>query len=349
MKHKIWILVLFFLAAGTLFAQQPDKRSIRIVDTMTALEKNNRNPVILRSELDSLIKQYNISQVPTQLKEPVKETSSDIPLYMLAALAVALLLLGWLIYLFYTHQKKINKTIAGLNRQVQYGESHSDPIAMGSPITKGLTEMGKEKNTKNKISAQTLENKISELNAELNKLTKENESLNRVVKEYNGIQHEYDSLKHGISKAYKIKNYPGYEKSKTETTILQGVLETENSVASYAYEKFLKPILAITDANKNNPVRISEDDREKLLDLLVSLSLLYIEYLYLRVNDLSIGGKMVERIHNLKNGNGLDPSLLKQLNTEHGSRALVLRMVLDKAYLQRLTYPVFDETNLNNQ
>jgi len=126
-------------------------------------------------------------------------------------------------------------------------------------------------------------------------------------------------------------------------------METENSVANYAYEKFLKPILEITDANKNNPAKVNDEDREKLLELLVSLSLLYIEYLYLRVNDLAIGGKMVERIQGLSKGNGLDPSLLKKLNTEYGSRALVLRMILDKTQLHKLSYPVFDETDLNNQ
>ena len=38
---------------------------------------------------------------------------------------------------------------------------------------------------------------------------------------------------------------------------------------------------------------------------------------------------------------------IKELNIEHGSRALVLRMVLDKTAIQNLSYPVFDETNLN--
>jgi hypothetical protein len=184
---------------------------------------------------------------------------------------------------------------------------------------------------------------------ELQKLSKENEKLNQAIKEYNGIQHQYDSLKHGLAKTYKIKNYPGYEKSKTETSIMQGVLETESSVANYAYEKFMKPLLAITDANKNNPAKISEEDSRKVLDLLLSLSFLYIEYLYLRVNDLSIGGKMVDRIQGFSKGNGFDPGLLKKLNTDYGSRALVLRMVLDKAGLPVLSYPVFDETNLNNQ
>jgi hypothetical protein len=130
---------------------------------------------------------------------------------------------------------------------------------------------------------------------------------------------------------------------------MQGVLDTENIVANYAYEKFLKPILGITDANKNSPARMSTADRERLLDLLVSLSLLYIEYLYLRINDLSIGGQMVERIKGFSNGNGIDAALLKKLNTEFGSRALVIKMALEKTGVSKLSYPVFDETNLNNQ
>ena len=114
----------------------------------------------------------------------------------------------------------------------------------------------------------------------------------------------------------------------------------------HAFEKFLKPVIAIADANKNNPAKISSEDSEKMLELLISLSLYYIEYLYLRVNDLSVGGNIVQRIGS--NGNGIDPSLLKKLNTEHGSRALALRMALNKSGIDKLTYPVFDETDLNN-
>jgi hypothetical protein len=209
--------------------------------------------------------------------------------------------------------------------------------------------MAKEKGSRSKNISQLLESKISDLNEEIHKLSKENEGLNRVIKEYNGIQHGYDSLKHGILKTYKVKNYPGYDITKDETLAIQGVFQTENSLANYAYEKFMKPILAITDINKNSPAKLSVADREKLLDLLVSLSLLYIEYLYLRINDLSIGGKMVERIQGLSKGKGPDISLLKKLNTEFGSRALVLKMALSKVNLHELTYPVFDETNLNNQ
>jgi len=342
MRYKIIISLFLLSVTISMYAQQQAKNPIRIVDTLSAQEKTTRNPVILKTELDSLIKQYNINQVPVQLKEPIKETKDNTLMYMFIVMIVALLLIGWLLYLFYTHQKKLNRIAIHLNRQLQYSAINSN---LSTPSSNTL----KEKN-KNKVTTQILEKKISDLNAELHKLTKENESLNRVVKEYNGIQHEYDSLKHGISKIYKVKNYPGYNKDKADTPVLQAVLETENYVANYAYEKFLKPILTITDSNKNNPAKINAEDSEKLLDLLVSLSLLYIEYLYLRVNDLSIGGKMVERIHSLKkNGNGLDHSLLKKLNTEHGSRALVLRMVLDKTRLHQLSYPVFDETDLNNQ
>lgn len=333
MRYKICFSFLFLLLSVGLFAQQPDTQRIRIVDTLTAKEKINRNGVILKSELDSLIKLYNDIQVQQVIKEPVKETNNSANQYILAGLLAIITLLGFVIYMFYRHQQKINKTIAGLKER----EKPDNDLPVISKERKG------------KPVPQTLEAKISDLNAELHKLSKENEGLNRVIKEYNGIQHEYDSLKHGILKAYKVKNYPGYDKSKDEAWAMQGVLETENAVAIYAYEKFLKPILVITDANKNSPAKLSVTDREKLLDLLVSMSLLYIEYLYLRVNDLSVGGKIVERIKGIAKGNELDTSLLKQLNTEFGSRALVIKMTLEKAALPRLSYPVFDETNLNNQ
>ncbi len=338
MCYRIYLSLFLLLLSTGLFAQQPNTKHIRIVDTLIAQEKTNRNLVILKAELDSLIKQFNDSQTQQVVKEPVKETTDNTNQYIMAGLFAIIILLGFVIYMFYRHQHKINRTIAGLNEKVKQTESNSDTNLHIKP---------KEK--KGKSSSRSLEIKINDLNAELNKLSKENEGLNRVIKEYNGIQHEYDSLKHGILKAYKVKNYPGYDKTKDETLVMQGVLQTENSVAAYAYEKFLKPILAITDANKNNPAKINVGEQDKLLDLLVSLSLLYIEYLYLRVNDLSIGGKMVERIQGLSKGNGLDATLLKKLNTEFGSRALVIKMLLDRVELHQLSYPVFDETNLNNQ
>jgi hypothetical protein len=327
MRYKIYCSFVLLIFSMSLLAQQPDTKYIRIVDSLTAQEKANRNPVILKTELDSLIRQFNASQPQLVVKEPEKEITGSINQYLPAGLFAIIGLLVLVIYMFNRYQQKINRVIAGLGN--------------------ALPVMVKEK--RGKMPPQSLENKISDLNAELLKLSKENEGLNRVIKEYNGVQHEYDSLRHGILKAYKVKNYPGYDKSKDETLAMQGVLETENSVAAFAYEKFLKPILMITDANKNNPAKINEADSEKLLDLLVSLSLLYIEYLYLRVNDLSIGGKMVERIQGLSKGRGLDISLLNKLNTEFGSRALVIKMALNKAELHQLSYPVFDETNLNNQ
>ncbi len=319
-------------------AHKLDTKHIRIVDTLNLQDKNTRNPVILRSELDSLITQYNIANPLRQIvKEPVEEFDLANQ-YILAGLFAIIFLLVIIMYMFYRHHRSVIRTFAGLNEQAKLRQATD---------ANGITTITKDK--KGKATLQSLENKINDLKEELLKLSKENEGLNRVIKEYNGIQHEYDSLKHGILKAYKVKNYPGYDKSTGETSAMQGVLSTEHSVAAYAYEKFLKPILLITDTNKNNPARISEKDREKLLDLLVSLSLLYIEYLYLRVNDLAIGGKMVERIKGFSNGNGPDASLLKKLNTEFGSRALVIKMALSKADLHKLSYPVFDETNLNNQ
>ena len=344
MRYKIYLSVLLLFISATLFSQptgsggQPDTKHIRIVDTMTAQEKVNRNPVILKAELDSLIKKFNASQVQQVVKEPLRETTNYSSQYLLAGLFAIITLLGFVIYLLYHHQQKINGAIARFNEKAGRPQLNAEH---------GLHSLTKEK--KGKAAPQSLENKIYDLNAQLHKLSKENEGLNRVIKEYNGLQHEYDSLKHVILKSYKVKNYPGYDKMKDEAAALLGVLDTEKAVANFAFEKFLKPVLVITDANKNSPAKISMADREKLMDLLVSLSLLYIEYMYLRVNDLSIGGKMVERIQGLGRGNGLDSSLLKKLNTEFGSRALVLKMTLNKAGLHHLSYPVFDETNLNNQ
>lgn len=341
MRNKILITLIISLALATGYGQQPGMKAIRIADTLTPQEKINRNTVILRSELDSLLKVFNTAnQLPAKTNEETNNNSFNYLSYILGASIIIIILLLLLQYSFFRHRKKLSKTISGLKRELQHGEV-SSPV----PSSKDLNG----KFVKNKTAVQALENKINEMSAELHKLTKENEGLSRVLKEYNGIQHEFDSLRHGISKAYKVKNYPGYNKEKAETSLMQGVLATESSVAAYAYEKFLKPILQITDTNKNNPAKISDPDRQKLIDLLVSLSLLYVEYLYLRINDLSIGGKMVERIQGFSNGNGLNPTLLKKLNTEHGSRALALRVALDKSGISRLSYPVFDETDLNNQ
>ncbi|HEV7783367.1 MAG TPA: hypothetical protein VGO58_18960 [Chitinophagaceae bacterium] len=343
MRYTLYLFLLLLLFSAGTSAQtgvQPGNKHLQIVDTLSAAEKINRNPIILRSEIDSLISQYNTSLVPQKQDEPVKagNNSND---YMLAGLIAIIALLGFVIFILYRHQQKISRTIAGLNEKQSAGYNGKDALLHSVNGSHPAPKKGR-------VTVQSLEIKIGDLNAELNKLSKENEGLNRVIKEYNGIQHEYDSLKHGIQKAYKVKNYPGYDKTKDETIAMKGVLDTENAVAAYAYEKFLKPILAITDANKNSPAKLNAADQEKLVDLLVSLSLLYIEYLYLRVNDLSIGGKMVERIQGLSKGNGLDASLLKKLNTEFGSRALVIKMALSKTGVNGLSYPVFDETNLNN-
>jgi TolA-binding protein len=336
-SYKIYLyLWLLFISTG-ISAQQVETKSIRIADTLTAQEKAHRNPIILRTELDSMIKQFNSTLPKQEIKEPVHTESIIWNSYLLMVLLAIVLLSGVIIFLLFWHQKKINRLISG------YDEKTKKIIPRNST---GFKVMAGDK--KNNTSLEVMESKIDELDAEMNKLTKENEGLNRVIKEYNGIQHEFDSLKHGILKTYKVKNYPGYDKLKNETQVMQGVLQTENSLAVYAYEKYVRPLLAITDNNKNNPAKINKADQEKLMDLLVSLSLLYIEYLYLRVNELSIGGKMVERIGGLNKGQDLDFLLLKKLDTEFGSRALVIKIALEKAALYQLSYPVFDETNLNS-
>jgi hypothetical protein len=328
-----WIIFSLF----TLSVRGQDK-GIRIADTLTAQEKVSRNTVLLKSELDSLIRLYHVPETKTVAQEPVIRTENNIPEYLLWTIIGLLTGVALLIYLLYRHQQKFNETIFLLNRQVQNLE-----LATYSINNNDMSVI----KTKGKQSVPVLEKKVLSLTTQLEKTLKDKEELQRLLEEYTNSKLDFESVKQQMMEVYKIRNYPGFSKEKSETDIVKSLLETERSVAIYAYEHFLKPVLAIADAHKNNPAKINAGEREEMLNLLISLALMYSEYLYLRIADLSVGGKMVERLGSLKNGNHIDTGLLKELNIEHGSRALVLRMVLDKMDIQHLSYPVFDETNLN--
>jgi hypothetical protein len=319
------LISLFFLSllVNVHAQQQPERNKLRIVDTLTKQERNNRNPVILKAELDSLIQLYIAKLPPVKPQEPVREVITKIPSWVIGAGIAVLVLITVLLWLLFRYHKRLTRTVVDLKRLIQNVEFYS------AASVNGNTTAG----TKNKT---VLEKKISDLSAELDKQKKAHQFT---------LQ-EYESVRKAIAEVYKVKNYPYYDKAKEEGQMIKDLLITERIVALHAFEKFMKPIVQITDANKNNPAKISVDDSERLLELLVSLSLYYIEYLYLRINDLSIGGNMVQRIGS--NGKGIDPALLKKLNTEHGSRALALRMALNKSGINKLSYPVFDETDLNN-
>jgi len=326
MNRKILFGFLIILLSVSTQAQQPVK-GLRLADTLTLQEKNSTSRVILRSELDSLISRYNIINVQTPVKEPVEPAKAELSNAFLFALIGFIVIVTGLLSLMFYQNRRSQRIIVDLNKHVR-------GFAATLPLPKSR-------------ASQNLEKRIGGMHDELEKLQSRNQHLEQPAREYRMLKQEYEMMKQQIADVYKMKNYPGFDASKPASEMLSGLFDTERSVANYAYEKFLKPILVIADSNKNNPAKIDKQECERLLQLLVSLSLLYIEYLYLRIGDLSIGGKMVKRIQGLKNGNGLDPELMKQLNTEHGSRALVLRMVLNAININKLSYPVFDETNLN--
>lgn len=333
MKRHYLLFYLLFASVLTMQGQQPGTKPLRIADSLTAKERAERDPVLLKSELDSLVKLY---APPRQevAKDTTASKENNIPAYFSGGMLVLLLVSISTLLLFYRQRRLLAQLVA--EKKLQNGLSAT------------LSSNGIRKNGKKSPIVQSPEEKIETLHAELNKLLKENEGLQGVVKEYNGIQHEYDSLRHSLHRAYKVKNYPGYDTSKKESQSIKTVLETEKALADYAYGKFLKPLLAIADANKNDPARMSTADKEKLFDMILSLSFLYIEYLYLRVSELAVGGTIVERLMAMTGGTMVREELLKKLNRESGSRALVMRMALDKAAVNNLSYPVFDETNLNN-
>jgi len=326
MRNKIVLSVFFLSVLSTINAQQqqPDKTKIRIVDTLTKQEKKDRNPVILKAELDSMIQLHMASLPATIQKEPQKEIINTIPAWVTGAGIAGLVIIAVLLYLLFGYHKRLTKTVSDLKRLIQNFEYYVASASGTSP--RESTGRGKT----------AVDKRINELQLELETQKKNNQAL----------QEEYESVKKAIAESYKVKNYPAYDKAKKEEEIIRDLLVTERSVTIHAFEKFLKPVISIADANKNNPAKISREDSEKMMELLISLALYYIEYLYLRVNDLSVGGNIVQRIGS--NGKGIDPSLLKKLNTEHGSRALALRMALNNSGIDKLTYPVFDETDLNN-
>jgi len=340
MINRIILLLTIFLGLQlTAGAQQtPDRRQLRIVDTLTKQEQTTRVPILLRSELDSLINEHMASLPKEPVQEPVKDELST-PAYLPYALGGLGVLLLFLIVLFIQGHRKSQRTVYRLQKQIDHldkslaaVEKPAAPKATGNRV---------------KTSPQALEKEINQLTDELEKKGKEIQALEMVMTEYRHIKQEYESVKQQVMDVYKVRNYPGYAKEKSETEIIKGLLATERSVAYYAYEHFLKPVLVIADANKNNPARINDADREKMIELLLSLALLYSEYLYLRIQDLAVGGQIVQRIASFQKNNGVDLSRLKELNMEHGSRALALRLALEKLGIQQLSYPVFDETNLN--
>lgn len=333
------LFAVFISLAGTMSVsakQGVDSRQqLRIVDTLTRQEKANRMPVLLKSELDSLVALHMASLPKEPVQQPVIEQAdtSSWPWIAGAAGLVALLAL----VLLGATQRRSGLILEELRDEVK---------SLRTQMNQAATTTAKEVPGRKK-SAAAVEAEVKELREELKKIGKENEGLETMLEQYRHVKQEYEGLKQQMLDAYKVRFYPGFEQESSESDVLKQLVRTERSVAYYAYEKFLRPLIQLTDANKNHPAKASEEDAKRMADYLLSLGLLYSEYLYLRIADLSVGGKIVERVGSLQRMNGIDKSLLRELNLEHGSRALVLRMALDKMGIGQLSYPVFDETNLN--
>ena len=340
MKKLLTVTMLMLAAQLWAPAQQTPADSLRVlkvVDTLTQKEKASRVPILLKSELDSLVA-LHMASIP-QETEPVTEEEAGIADIWPWLSAAALLAIFVLIYLLWSQQKKSTRSLVRLYKQIQHLDSQV--ISASSTPAPAKDGAGKKK------TAAGSPKDLAAAREELEKLQREKQGMEMMLSEYRHVKQEYESLKQQMMDVYKVRHYPGFSKEQSETDVLKGLVTTERSVAQYAYDHFLKPVIQLTDANKNHPAKISDEDRRKIADCLVSMGLLYSEYLYLRISELSVGGKMVERIGSLKKGNGIDPQLLKELNTEHGSRALALRMALDKMGISHLSYPVFEETNLN--
>ena len=92
--------------------------------------------------------------------------------------------------------------------------------------------------------------------------------------------------------------------------------------------------------NKNNPARISAEDSEKMLELLLSLALYYTEYLYLRVVILSVGGRYRWRI-----GSNQGYRSIAVERHQYRTRQPLPTDGAQQIGYQQLSYPVFDKTD----
>ena len=66
------------LLISSVISAQANSKTLRIADTLTTKEKAERNPVLLRSELDSLIKLYAPVQLPVQEQKQEPEGKESI-------------------------------------------------------------------------------------------------------------------------------------------------------------------------------------------------------------------------------------------------------------------------------
>ena len=227
----------------------------------------------------------HLASIPKEpVQEPVVEAQED-DLWIWAG-AGALVLLLVLVFLLLQQQRKGARQLA---------EMREDWSKWSRQMLSGTTTTAsKEKDAGGKRKGAGTEADLKEWRDQVASLTKEREGMELMLSEYRQIKQEYEGLKQQMLDAYKVRFYPGFDKSASETDLLRQLVKTERSLAYYAYDSFLKPVLQLTDANKNHPARMTDADKQQISDYLLSLGLLYAEYLYLRISDLSVGGKMVE-------------------------------------------------------
>lgn len=352
MKQTNWVKLLtclLLVTASYSIHAQTDSTRIRLVDTLTAEQKASRNRVLLKSELDSLLKVHGQQNQPQQQEAsadnitPVQDNPADLwPL--LAAVSAVLLLIMYAIYRSNQHAHHLTRLLERQHHQVDKLMQQGATSSLKEPVK---PDTAKSSTQKQKLAS--LESKILEQTKAIEQLTADNEQLLEDVKDMAGFKTMYQEVVEGITKTFKVKNYPANGELKSEHERLLQWLETERAFTKNVYEKYVKPVHVILDANKKDPAHTPDDEKSRLTELLVSVSLLYMEYLYLRVAELSIGGKIADRINLVKKAAAINAAHLKQLDIEHGSRALVLHLALQEKNIGPLSYPVLDETNLNRK
>ena len=170
MKKKIIGCLLIAVLAGPLSAQQPTKlKPVRIADSLSAKELAERNPVLLRKELDSLLK-ANQPVIPVDIPKEAEPQPAPLPVNLLLTVAGAIILL-LLVQLLLSYRQ--NKWLRALIPAGADAKSTAPEIVSGKNGKKGNTHAAEEKG--------------ESLQAMISRLTKENEGLQSIITEHNGI------------------------------------------------------------------------------------------------------------------------------------------------------------------
>ena len=135
MKKSLSLLLFTMIVALSVVAQ-PSRHPLRVVDTLTPLEKTTRNPILLQAEVDSLIKSYLAQQPPP---EPVRAeppvVKQETPVAVWVVLGIIIVLAGIVLAAVFRKQNKTSRQLRDLLLELRGNQLAANPATRGKDAT----------------------------------------------------------------------------------------------------------------------------------------------------------------------------------------------------------------------